>query len=86
MQQPNEQMTQQMEQMQGENQNLRQAVSQTTNALAQMGARRGGGGVVNQTGGPMKVAEAGGGPNTSNAVVDNARNMLGQPTGAELPT
>ena len=78
-------MAQQMEQMGKENQNLRNAVSQTTNALAQMGARRGGGGVVNQTGAPMKMAEAGGGPNTSNAVVENARNTLGVPTGAELP-
>ena len=86
LQQQVEQMSQQMEQMNAENQNLRQAVSQTTNALSQMGARRGGGGVVNQTGGPMKVAEAGGGPNNSNAVVDNARNMLGVPTGADLPT
>ena len=86
LQQQVEQMGQQLEQMGAENQNLRQAVSQTTNALSQMGARRGGGGVVNQTGGPMKVAEAGGGPNNSNAVVDNARNMLGVPTGAELPT
>ena len=85
LQQQVEQMGQQMEQMQAENQNLRSAVSQTTNALAQMGARRGGGGVVNQTGGPMKVAEAGGGPNNSNAVVEQARNTLGQPTGAELP-
>jgi len=85
MQQQIEQMGQQMEQMNAENQNLRKAVSQTTNALAQMGARRGGGGVVNQTGGPMKVAEAGGGPNNSNAVVEAARNTLGQPTGAELP-
>ena len=86
LQQQVEQMGQQMQQMNAENQNLRKAVSQTTNALAQMGARRGGGGVVNQTGGPMKMAEAGGGQNTSNAVVEQARNMLGTPTGAELPT
>ena len=86
LQQQVEQMGQQMEQMQNENQNLRKAVSQTTNALAQMGARRGGGAVVNQTGGPMKMAEAGGGQNTSNAVVEQARNTLGMPTGAELPT
>ena len=86
LQQQVEQMGQQMEQMQNENQNLRKAVSQTTNALAQMGARRGGGAVVNQTGGPMKMAEAGGGQNTSNAVVEQARSTLGVPTGAELPT
>lgn len=85
LQQQLEQMGAQMEQMQNENQNLRKAVSQTTNALAQMGARRGGGAVVNQTGGPMKMAEAGGGQNTSNAVVEQARNTLGTPTGAELP-
>ena len=86
LQQQVAQMGQQMEQMQNENQNLRKAVSQTTNALAQMGARRGGGAVVNQTGGPMKMAEAGGGQNTSNAVVEQARSTLGMPTGAELPT
>lgn len=86
LQQQVEQMSQQLEQMNNENQNLRKAANQTTNALAQMGARRGGGSVVNQTGGPMKMAEAGGGQNTSNAVVDNARNMLGVPTGSELPT
>jgi TolA-binding protein len=85
LQQQVEQMGAQMEQMQNENQNLRKAVSQTTNALAQMGARRGGGAVVNQTGGPMKMAEAGGGQNTSNAVVEQARSTLGMPTGAELP-
>ena len=85
LQQQVEQMGQQMQQMQNENQNLRKAVSQTTNALAQMGARRGGGAVVNQTGGPMKMAEAGGGQNTSNAVVEQARNTLGMPTGQELP-
>jgi hypothetical protein len=84
LQQQVEQMGQQMEQMQNENQNLRKAVSQTTNALAQMGARRGGGAVVNQTGGPIKMAEAGGGQNTSNAVVEQARNTLGTPVGAEM--
>ena len=85
LQQQVEQMGQQMEQMQAENQNLRKAVSQTTNALAQMGARRGGGGVVNQTGGPVKVTEAGGGQNNSNAVVEAARNTLGTQMGAEAP-
>lgn len=86
LQQQVAQMGQQMEQMAAENTNLKKAVSQTTNALAQMGARRGGGSVVNQTGGPVKMAEAGGGQNTSNAVVEQARNMLGVPTGAALPT
>jgi len=88
MQQQLEQMGEQMQQMQQENQNLREAANETANAVAQMGARRGGGAVVNRGGNPgqpMKVAEAGGGPNNSNAVVDAARNMMGVPTGAELP-
>jgi hypothetical protein len=88
LQQQVEQMGQQMAQMQQENQNLREAANETANAVAQMGARRGGGAVVNRGGNPgqpLKVAEAGGGPNTSNAVVDQARNMMGVPTGAELP-
>jgi hypothetical protein len=88
MQQQLEQMGQQMQQMQQENQNLREAANETANAVAQMGARRGGGAVVNRGGNPgqpMKVAEAGGGPNTSNAVVEQARNMMGVPTGTELP-
>lgn len=82
LQQQVEQMGQQMEQMGAENQNLRKAVSQTTNAMAQMSARRGGGGTpeVNEAGVPVPQG------NPANAVVDNARNMLGVPTGAALPT
>jgi len=85
LQQQVAQMSQQMEQMQAENQNLRQATNNMTNALAQMSARRGGA-PVNNTGGQMKIAEAGGGPNTADAVVNQSRNMLGVPTGAPLPT
>jgi len=81
MQQQLEQMGQQMQQMQAENQNLRQTATQATNALASMSARRGG--AVNP--GATKVAEAGGGKDTTNAIVDQARNTLGTPTGAELP-
>ena len=82
MQQQLEQMGQQMQQMQAENQNLRRTATQATNALANMSARRGGS--VNP--GVTKMAEAGGGPDTSDAVVNQARNTLGTPTGAELPT
>jgi hypothetical protein len=72
-------MGQQMEQMQAENSNLRKTVTDTTNSMAQMAASRGG------APGRGKVAEAGGGANTPNAIVDNARNMMGVPTGAQLP-
>jgi hypothetical protein len=71
MQAQMEQMGQQMEQMAEENQNLKKIATQTTNALAAAGARTGG-----ALGG--KVAEAGGGPNTANAVVNQARNQMGQ--------
>jgi len=86
MQQQVQQMQEQMAQMQEENTNLRKASADSANALAQISARRGGGAPVNMGGGPMKVAEAGGGPNNASAVVENARSMMGVPTGAELPT
>jgi TolA-binding protein len=82
LQQQVEQMQMQMQQMQTENQNLRQTATNATNALASMSSRRGG--AINQ--GATKVAEAGGGPNTTNAVVESARNTLGVPTGMALPT
>ena len=81
MQQQLEQMGQQMQQMQAENQNLRRTATNATNALASMSARRGGA----ITPGATKVAEAGGGQDTMSAVVNQARNNLGTPTGAELP-
>ena len=76
-----QQMQEQMGQMQQENQNLRRTATNATNALASMSSRRGGAIAPGVT----KLAEAGGGRETDNAIVDNARNMLGQPTGAELP-
>jgi regulator of replication initiation timing len=82
LQQQVEQMQQQMEQVQAENQNLRKTTNQMTNTLASMSARNGGA----VTPGATKVAEAGGGPDTANAVVNSARNTLGLPTGAQLPT
>jgi hypothetical protein len=81
MQQQLEQMGQQMQQMQAENQNLRRTAMNATNALANISARRGG----SIAPGATKVAEAGGGPNTDEAIVNAARNTLGQPTGAALP-
>lgn len=83
LQQQVQQMSQQMQAMQEENQNLQEAVQTTADALAQSNASNGGG---NLAGRPVKMAEAGGGPNNANAIVDNARNTLGLPTGAQLPT
>jgi hypothetical protein len=79
-----EQMAAQMQQMQDENQNLRKTATQMTNALATVGNRRGG---AAQTGGmatpggtvPSMEEEPG-------AIVTAARNNMGQPTGAPLPT
>ena len=81
LQQQLEQMGQQMQQMQAENENLKRTSAQATNTLAGISARRGG----TITPGANKVAEAGGGPDTSEAVVNAARNMMGVQTGAELP-
>ena len=83
LQQQVEQMSQQMEQMQAENQNLRKTTTQLTNDLAAVGANSGAGYVPQQ--GQMQAGQAGGGPDSMNAVVASARNTLGQPTGAELP-
>ena len=84
MQQQLEQMGQQMEQMSAENENLKKATMQMSNSLATISARRGG--QPQQQAPAMTAGEAGGGPEAPNAIVDNARNMLGVPTGAALPT
>jgi len=84
MQQQLEQMGQQMEQMQAENQNLRKTATQMTNALAAVGANSGAGYVPQP--GQMQAGQAGGGPDSMDAVVAASRNNLGQPTGAPLPT
>lgn len=81
MQQQMAQMGQQMEQMKKDNDNLKMAAADSINAAAQMAARRGGSNV-----GSGPVMEAGGGQNNANAVVDQARNMMGQQTGMPLPT
>ena len=84
MQQQLEQMGQQMEQMAQENQNLKKTVNQTTNALSQMSARRGGTQATNPTG-PEGMPQPQG-LNTENPIVGGSVNTLGQPTGAALPT
>lgn len=82
LQQQVQQMGAQMQQMAQENDNLRKATVQMKNTLTTMAARRGNG----AAGGGGPVAEAGNGPNTGNAVANAARNNMGLPTGAELPT
>ena len=87
LQQQLEQMQAVVEKTQAENENLRQAVDDTTDSMQQMAARRGGNAPVNRTGTPeMNVAEANGGQNTTSAMAAAARNTLGLPTGADLPT
>ena len=84
LQQQLEQMSQQMEQMNAENQNLKKAVTQTSNALSQMSARRGGQRATNPTG-PEGMPQPQG-LETENPIVGGAVNTLGQPTGTSLPT
>jgi len=97
MQQQMEQMGQQIQQMQEENQSLRKTVSQTANALASRGGRRpaegqapGMSGGMPGAGGPQGAIPSG--PLTENndqqpdAIVEQARSMMGQPTGMPLPT
>lgn len=84
MQQQLEQMQAQMEEIQKQNENLKQAVSDTTDSMQQMAARRGGQAPINR-GSPI-VSEAGGGPDSTNAIAMAARNTLGLPTGSDLPT
>ena len=81
LQQQVQQMQEQMQQMAEENNNLKKTATQMSNTLATISARRGSGQPQPQA--PQMEAEAGGGPN---AIVDNARNMMGVPTGASLPT
>ena len=80
MQQQLEQMQAQMQGMAEENQNLKTGLTQAKNTLATMSKRRSNNAAMGQ------VGEEGGGGNTTSAIVDNARNTLGLPTGAALPT
>ena len=84
MQQQVEQMGQQIQQLQAANQNIRKTATTVTNALNSVGNRQGG---AVSTGAP---ATPGGtvaaGAEEPGAIVSNARNTLGQPTGSALPT
>ena len=71
MQQQMEQMQAQMQQMQAEKQNLQKGLNIAADNLNIMGNRRGNGGQAN---------------NEPSAVVEAARNTLGQQTGSPLPT
>ena len=82
LQQQVEEMAAKMEQLQTENENFRRVSNDAVGGLASMNAKRGG--AVSP--GATKVAEAGGGNQTTNALVEQARNTLGQPTGSSLPT
>ena len=74
MQQQMEQMGQQMQQLQEENQRLNSTADDMANALQAVGNRQGG-----------ATAPAGGTEGSPSAIVENARNNFGQPTGAPLP-
>ena len=83
MQQQLEQMQLQMQEMQEKNENLQKGLDITADTLSTMGRRPGN--EVPELG-PVKDAEAGGGDETTSAIVDTARNMMGQQTGMPLPT
>jgi len=71
LQQQVQQMAQQMKQMSEENNSLKQTANQLSNTLADVSTMRGQ---------PTKVSDS------PAAVVDNARSMMGVPTGEQLPT
>lgn len=83
LQQQVEEMGQQIEQLQHEKENLQKTGTTLNNTLASIGDRRANGVPSTQ---PRKMAEAGGGKDTTSAIVDAARNSLGIPTGMALPT
>ena len=83
LQQQVQQMGQQMEQLQEENSNLKKSTMQLSNTLSTVNARRGG---AQQPQVPQLKVGGSGSPNEPNAIVDNAKNTLGLPTGATLPT
>ena len=82
MQQQLEQMAQKLAQTQEENESLARTAQKATATVAGMNADTDGAVAPGVT----KMAEAGGGPNTTNAIVESARNTLALPTGAALPT
>ena len=83
MQQQLEQMQAQMEQLQAERDNAQKGMDIMGDTLSTLGARRGN---DVPAAGPVKMAEAGGGPDTTSAIASSALNTLGQQTGMPLPT
>lgn len=79
LQQMVEQLQAQLAQAQEENRNLQDGLDMTADTLAEMGATPG-----NDSTPGVKMADANG-EGTTSAIVDQARNMLGVPTGAALP-
>lgn len=77
LQQQNEQLIEQMAQLQSENDNLRNATNKLSQALAQTGAP---GYTPDQFGNPPKVSEAGGGPNSNAALLNNVRRNMVRPS------
>ena len=72
----------QMEQLQTEKQNLQRMAMQTSDTLSAVAAKKGGGPQASAP--PEKMGV--GSMESPNAIVDNARNMMGVPTGTALPT
>ena len=81
LQQQLEQMQQQLQVAEEKNQNLQAGLNQAKNSLATMGRRR-----SNNASPSDKVATEGGGEDTTSAIVNAARNTMGQQTGMPLPT
>lgn len=79
MQQQIEQLTMQLQQVQEQNGTLKRMSSQMSNSLANIAAKKGSAPPPAQQ--PPSKEEP-----SPNAIVDNARNMMGVPTGATLPT
>ena len=78
LQQQLQQAQEQMAMMQEENNNLKKTSTMVKNTLANIGTQRGNGVAAP---GEAKLPS-----DSTNAIVDSARNMLGVQTGAELPT
>jgi TolA-binding protein len=85
LQQQLQDMQAKMEDMQQQNDALKTTSNQLSNSLANVAAKKGGPS-PQQPQPPQKMGTAGGGSDSPNAIVDSARNMMGVPTGAALPT
>lgn len=80
LQEQNQQLQEQLAQMEEQNQNLKSGLATAKNTLSNVSTRR-------NVPANAKVGEAGGGDQTTSAIVEQMRNTLGQPLGGEpLPT